>query len=58
MRRALAAEPAHRLRPGGVPVEAHEPDVPVGPVLDELEGPGPDVLLELPLAGRLDDLFG
>ena len=57
MRRPLAAEPARGLRPGGVAVEARELDVPVGPVLDELEGPGADELLELPVPGRVDDLL-
>ena len=57
VRHALAPEPVRGLRPGAVAVEADEPDVPVGAMLGELEGPGPDVLLELALAGGLHDLL-
>src|SRR3989442_1863091 len=55
---ALSTQAAGRFGPGGVTVVAGELDVTVGFVLDELEGPGADELLELALAGRVDQLLG
>src|SRR5207245_8375658 len=55
---ALAREAAGGLAARGVAVEARELDVTIGPVLDELERPGADVLLELSLARRVHDLLG
>ncbi len=58
VRGALAAVAVGRLRSPHVVLEAHQLEVPVGLVLDEAIRPGPDKLLDLPVASGIDDFLG